>query len=205
MKIVISSQGPDLNSPCDPRFGRCAFFIFYDLEKDEYESVENPFAGAYGGAGIQAAQFVIQKGVNAVISGSVGPNAFGVLESAGIQVFMIQGGTVKEAIEAFKRGELPPLAGPGMGGFGPGRGFGPGMGGGFGRGMGRGMGGGRGIFGAGMSGSPYYPPPFSPSPPSPPPQPSEMSELDYLKERAKELEEELKWIKKRIEEIERGK
>jgi predicted Fe-Mo cluster-binding NifX family protein len=61
MKIVISSQKPDLNSPCNPRFGKCAFFIFYDLEKDEYESMENPFSGTYGGAGIQAAQFVIQE------------------------------------------------------------------------------------------------------------------------------------------------
>jgi len=34
MKICITTQGFDLKSLVVPRFGRCAYFIFYDLDTD---------------------------------------------------------------------------------------------------------------------------------------------------------------------------
>ena len=32
MKIALSSSGKDLNSSLDLRFGRCEYFIIYDLK-----------------------------------------------------------------------------------------------------------------------------------------------------------------------------
>jgi len=155
MKIAVTSQGPDLNSPVDPRFGRCQYFIIIDTDTMEYEAISNPALNATGGAGVQAAQLVVSKGVRAVLTGEVGPNAEYALSSAGVQIIRGVSGTVLDAVNFFKTqatGTVPPgIQGPGGfgGGMGPGGGFGPGGGKGMGfggrrRGKGRGFGGGRG-------------------------------------------------------------
>jgi len=158
VKVAVSAAGPGLDSPVDPRFGRCQYLLIVDSESLDFEAVENPAMTAPGGAGIQAAELVGQMGVGAVITGDCGPNAYQVLSAAGIGIFVGASGSVRQAIEAYKRGELRatpgPSAeaysgmGPGMGG-GMGRGMGGGMGRGMGGGMGRGMGGG---MGRGMGG-----------------------------------------------------
>ena len=99
MKVCVSSTGPDLESQVDPRFGRCSVFVIADAETMDFESLANDAAGATGGAGISAAQSVAAKGVEAVITGNVGPNAFTTLSASGIRVFTGASGTVKEAIE----------------------------------------------------------------------------------------------------------
>ncbi|MEJ5227044.1 NifB/NifX family molybdenum-iron cluster-binding protein [Thermodesulfovibrio sp.] len=91
MKICIKSVGRDLNSDIDPRFGRCNFFIIYDVETNKFEAVDNSWKEATGGAGIQAAQFVIQKGVKKVFTGRVGANAETVLKQAGIEIVEASG------------------------------------------------------------------------------------------------------------------
>jgi len=62
MKIVVTASGPDLDSPVDPRFGRCQYFIFVDPDSLQFEAIENENVMASGGAGIQSAQFVTNKG-----------------------------------------------------------------------------------------------------------------------------------------------
>jgi len=105
MRVAITSQGPTLDSPMDPRFGRAAYFIIYDLDRDEMEVLQNPAQMTPGGAGIQSAQLIISKGVNYVISGSFGPNALPALEAGGIVTITGNWRTVREALEAFKKGE----------------------------------------------------------------------------------------------------
>ena len=131
MKIAITAGGDHLEAPLSPVFGRCPAYLFVDTETMEYEVESNPASGAMGGAGIQAAQFMAQKNVDAVITGNMGPNAYGVLNSANIPTYLSDAGTVKEAIEAFKAGELDTVANANVPGH-----FG--TGGGRGRGMGRG-------------------------------------------------------------------
>lgn len=106
MKIAITSQGDNLDSQADPRFGRCAYFLIVDTESDSLEAVQNPAVGAGGGAGIQASQLVLDKGVEAVVSGNVGPNAFRTLRGAGIKIYGGASGTVREALGSFKEGRL---------------------------------------------------------------------------------------------------
>lgn len=136
MKIAVSSLGNDLNAQVDPRFGRCQFFLIVDAETLEFKALSNESAMASGGAGIQAAETVSREGVEVMITGNVGPNAYRTLNAAGIKIATGAGGiTVKEALEKFKRGELGETASAtvdshaGMGG-----------GGGQGSGMGRGRG-----------------------------------------------------------------
>jgi len=105
MKICITSEGKTLDSKVDPRFGRCQNFIFFDNETGDFEAQENVNAQFQGGAGIQSGQFMVSKGVQAVLTGNIGPNAHQVLSTSGINVFTGVSGTVKEAIEGYKNGK----------------------------------------------------------------------------------------------------
>ena len=115
MKICVTSQGDNLDSQVDPRFGRCQYFVFVDTETLEFEAIQNPNIGATGGAGIQSGQFVVSKGVKVVLTGNVGPNAFQTLQTAGIDIFTGTSGTVKEAVERHKKGEFKATERPSVG------------------------------------------------------------------------------------------
>jgi len=104
MKIAISATGLTLEDEVDPRFGRCQHFIVADTETKEFEALDNSSATAAGGAGISAAQMIAGKGVEAVLTGNCGPNAYQVLSSAGIKVITGVSGKVKDAIEEYKLG-----------------------------------------------------------------------------------------------------
>jgi len=116
MKICITSTGNTLDSQVDSRFGRCQYFIFFEDETDTSEVVENQAANAAHGAGIQAAQLVIDRKPEAVITGNIGPNASSVLLNASIKVYSATGKTVQEAIESYKQGKLKELIGPNVAG-----------------------------------------------------------------------------------------
>ncbi len=142
MKIAVSSTGLDINSSIDPRFGRCSYFAFVDTETMDFEAIENPNAMGVSGVGIQSAQLMMEKGAKTILTGSCGPNAFSSLQAAGIEVIIGATGTVKEAVEKHKAGELKPASQAAVGpGFGMGQRAARPFGGG--RGMGRGGGKGR--------------------------------------------------------------
>ncbi|MCK9263879.1 MAG: NifB/NifX family molybdenum-iron cluster-binding protein [Deltaproteobacteria bacterium] len=161
MRIAVSSAGNTLESPVDPRFGRCRYFLIIDTGTLAFEAVENPNISLGGGAGIQSAQLVADKGVQYLLTGNCGPNAFQTLTAAGIGVITGCSGVVSDLVKQFNAGEFQTSPGanvpdhfgassgvadspmgPGMG-MGPGRGMGGGRGGGRGMGMGGGSGRGR--------------------------------------------------------------
>jgi len=109
MKICVTSEGKDLSSKVDPRFGRCRNFVIVDTKTGAFEALENTTAQSQGGAGIQSGQLMASKGVQAVLTGHVGPNAFGVLQAAGIEVITNISGTVSEVAEKFKADHLKPV------------------------------------------------------------------------------------------------
>ena len=127
MKIVVTSNGSGLDAQASPVFGRCPWYLFVDTETMDVEAVENPAMEAASGAGIQAAQFVVEQEAEALVTGNVGPNAFDVLRSADVPVYLLESGTVREAVEAYKEGllsEASSATGPAHAGLGRGRGTG---------------------------------------------------------------------------------
>jgi predicted Fe-Mo cluster-binding NifX family protein len=110
MKIAVSAQEAKPESPIDPRFGRARHFMVYDDETDSWEAVDNiQNLQATQGAGIQSASIVVNAGCSALISGHCGPKAFTALCKVGVAVYAVTGGTVREAVAAFKHGELKKL------------------------------------------------------------------------------------------------
>jgi len=143
MKICITSLGPDLDSPIDPRFGRAQYLLLLDQEGNLEEALPNSGIEAMRGAGIAAAQQIVNKGIKILITGNIGPNAFGVLAQSGVKVALVPPGvSVKEAFKMWEQDKLslvrqptvpghfgmgppPGRRGPRGGGFGRGRGGGP--------------------------------------------------------------------------------
>jgi predicted Fe-Mo cluster-binding NifX family protein len=117
MKIAVSAKGKTLESELDARFGRAACFIVADPDTLSYDVVENTQnLNAAQGAGIQAAKTVADQKVSAVLTGNCGPKAYAVLEQAGINVITGLSGTVKQALEDYKKGNLNPSDGPNVDG-----------------------------------------------------------------------------------------
>ena len=106
MKIAITSSGPTLDDPVDPRFGRCAYFVIAETNDMSFEAFDNESIALGSGAGIQSAQFVASKKVDAVITGNCGPKALQTLSAAKIEVFAGQAGTVRQVIERYHRGNI---------------------------------------------------------------------------------------------------
>ncbi len=115
MKVCLTSVGNTLDSDVDPRFGRCRYFVIVDTDTLAIEAVENSNIAAMGGAGVQSGQFVAEKKVKAVLTGNVGPNAFQTLQAAGIEIVTGVSGTVKEAVEKYKKGGFKSTGGPSVG------------------------------------------------------------------------------------------
>ncbi len=106
MNIAVSAQGTTLDAAVDPRFGRCQQIIVVNTETFEYTAMSNPNIGASGGAGVQTAQMVSKKDVQAVLTGNCGPKAFQTLQAADIPVYIGMDGTVREAVERYNAGQL---------------------------------------------------------------------------------------------------
>ncbi|MBN1934593.1 MAG: NifB/NifX family molybdenum-iron cluster-binding protein [Anaerolineae bacterium] len=137
MKVVVTASAAGLDAAVSPVFGRCPTYVVVDTDTMQCESVENPAVSAPGGAGVQAAQFIVGLGAQAVLSGNVGPNAYGVFQAAGVEVYLTGGGTVRDAVEAYRAGQIQPVSGANVPAH-SGTGGGMGRGGGRGRGMGSG-------------------------------------------------------------------
>ena len=189
MKIVVSANGADLSAEASPIFGRCPIYAFVDTETMAFEAIQNPAIGASSGAGIQAAQFVVERGAQAVVSGNVGPNAFDVLDAAGVAVYLFGGGTIQQAVDACIAGQLSSAGGPSAAAH-------SGMGRGSGRGTGRGM---------GSRMNQPAPRPQSQAPPSAPAAPAAgEQELDELKQVAGSLRAQLADLVDRLDRLGKG-
>lgn len=112
VKIAITSLGETLDAKVDPRFGRAARFIVIDTETMDFNAVKNENVDAAGGAGINSAKVVIDADSEAVLTGNCGPNAERTLRAAGVKLYTGVTGTVAEAVELFRKGNLTEAGGP---------------------------------------------------------------------------------------------
>jgi predicted Fe-Mo cluster-binding NifX family protein len=125
MIVAVSTNGEDLESAIvDPRFGRCNNFIIVNTKDLSFFVISNKAKNEGHGAGISAAQNVINEKIEAVISGNFGPNAHQTLAAAKIKMYAYSG-LIINAINDLQNGSLKEVTQPTRGGS---RGMGQGRG-----------------------------------------------------------------------------
>ena len=106
MKIAIPVNNNTSDSTVCISFGRTPYFMIYNTETKEYSFLNNSAAASQGGAGIKAAQSLVDEGVLVVITPRCGENAAAVLNAANIKIYKTINTSAGETIRAFGDGTL---------------------------------------------------------------------------------------------------
>lgn len=86
MLVAITSTGDTLDALVNEKFGRCQYFLIVNPDTMKFEAVLNPAEQAQGGAGPKAAEIIINKGVNILLTGHVGDKAEEALKRGNIKI-----------------------------------------------------------------------------------------------------------------------
>jgi predicted Fe-Mo cluster-binding NifX family protein len=103
MRIAVTTSERGIDKRVEERFGRCALFAVLDTETGSTDFVPNQGRSAASGAGIRAAQQLLDLGVSLLITGRVGPNAQEILDTGNVKVISWTSGTVGEAFQKFAK------------------------------------------------------------------------------------------------------
>ena len=103
--IIMMPVNEDKKTVCIS-YGRAPFFMVYDSETKERNFVVNEAADAAGGAGIKAAQLIIDNGAEVILTPRCGENAVEVLDEAGIRLYKTTTNDIDLELEKFAKGEL---------------------------------------------------------------------------------------------------
>ena len=107
MKIAVTSTGESVTATLDPRFGRAKLFLIYETEDGSLSALDNlESRESQQGAGVRAAERLVQEDVSAVLTGHCGPKAFQVLRAAGVLVYNCGATTVAGALAELRAGRL---------------------------------------------------------------------------------------------------
>ena len=107
MKILFSSTGKNWEDNVDERFGRAKGFVLFDEDTNQIKWLSNDEnVNAGHGAGIQAAQLVLNTGADILITGRIGPKAQEVLRKTNIKIYKAVNISIKQAYKYLKEGLL---------------------------------------------------------------------------------------------------
>jgi predicted Fe-Mo cluster-binding NifX family protein len=106
MKIAVPVDDKSLETSVCVSFGRALYFLIYDTESKERIFVDNSAAASQGGAGIKAAQNIVDNSVSALITPRCGENAAEVIEAANIKIYKTINDSLNDNIDAFNDGKL---------------------------------------------------------------------------------------------------
>jgi len=105
MRISVPSMGnKGLDDMVGQHFGRVPYYAVFDTETDKVEIVDNT-STHMGGQGYPPELLHAHK-VDVMLCSGLGQRAVEMFEQLGIMVYVGAMGTVKDTIEAWKRGEL---------------------------------------------------------------------------------------------------
>lgn len=106
MKIVIPVNNNSIKTTVCTSFGRTPYFLIYDTDKKENVFIDNSAISSQGGAGIKAAQSVIDSGAEVLITPRCGENAAEAINTGGIKIYKTISDSIEENIKAFINGQL---------------------------------------------------------------------------------------------------
>ena len=109
MRIMLPVDENSDETPVCPSFGRAPYFLVYETDSEESTFIDNSAIGSQGGAGINAAQCIVDNNASAVLTPRCGENAAAVISAAGIKIYRSDAGSAMDNIRAFLVGRLSPL------------------------------------------------------------------------------------------------
>ncbi len=103
MKIAVTSTGGSMDALVSEQFGRCQYFLIVDSETMKFEAISNLGEQIQSGAGPKAAELLINKGAQVLLTGYVGDKAEDALNRSGIKIVAGYKNTikVKDAVENY--------------------------------------------------------------------------------------------------------
>jgi predicted Fe-Mo cluster-binding NifX family protein len=95
----------------NPHFGRTTLIGIANLKTGKIEVVQNPALRLEKRKGTRIAEFLLEKGVKALLVKDIGTGAFEKIRSRGIETYIVPKEVKKfrEALELFRKGELQVL------------------------------------------------------------------------------------------------
>lgn len=109
MKIAIPVDENMMNTKVCVSFGRAPFFYVYDTTKKQGDFLVNGAAAAQGGAGVKAAQIIVDSGANVLITPRCGENAADVFKAAQIKLYKNSSESIEDNLKAYRDGSLNAL------------------------------------------------------------------------------------------------
>jgi len=106
MKIAIPVNDKSMETSVCQSFGRTPYFLIYDVESKDSFFIDNSGIASQGGAGIKAAQVIVDNGATALLTPRCGENAADVLNVAGVKIYKSIGESIQESISSYINGEL---------------------------------------------------------------------------------------------------
>lgn len=107
MKIIVPVDENKVDV-C-PSFGRTPLFMLYDVDSQTSSYIVNEAADAEGGAGVKAAQVVVDSEADVLLTIRCGENANEVFKAAGIKVYKTISNIAKENVELYLNNKLEEL------------------------------------------------------------------------------------------------
>ena len=106
MKLAIPVNNNSEDTSICISFGRTPYFCIYNTDSDCINYVDNSAAASQGGAGIKAAQILVDNGISVLITPRCGENAADVLKEADVKIYKSLDDSVSNNLEAFRKGAL---------------------------------------------------------------------------------------------------
>ncbi|NLW62895.1 MAG: dinitrogenase iron-molybdenum cofactor biosynthesis protein [Syntrophomonadaceae bacterium] len=106
MKIAIPVEDKSIEGNICQSFGRSPYFLIYDTGSEESVFLNNTAAASQGGAGIKAAQIIVDSRAQAVLTPRAGEKAASVLAAADIKIYKTINDSIRDNIKAFTKGRL---------------------------------------------------------------------------------------------------
>jgi predicted Fe-Mo cluster-binding NifX family protein len=109
MKIAVPVNEKSVENNVCESFGRAPYFLIFDLVKNDFDFIDNDAADSQSGAGIKAAQIIVDSNSDVLLTPRCGGNAADILEASKVEIYKTRNLSVIENIEAFNGGKLAPL------------------------------------------------------------------------------------------------
>lgn len=106
MIIAIPADEKSIKGNVCVSFGRAPYFMFYDTEKNESNFINNSAADSQGGAGVKAAQLIVDNHADVLITPRCGDNAAEVLKTAYITIYKSKNNSIEDNLKNFKEEKL---------------------------------------------------------------------------------------------------